>query len=324
MNTQKTHKKHTKMSSLNTAKLVSLLDRVLAQSSILRKGGEQATYFCKCGHYKRKLEVSLEENMFHCWVCNESGGLHKLLNIYGANVKDHGELDLLMGTVRQEWRNKPKSDVVLALPDEFHPLMTPLDSPEYKNAVHYLIKKRKFLKEDIIRYNIGYCESGEYDGHIIIPSYDSDGKLNFFIGRRYFESEGAIPYKKPEFPMNIVGFESFVNYKQPLNLCEGVFDSIAIRNNAVPLFGKYLQPKLLSEILIHNVKRVNMILDDDALDDAVENYRRLKRVNAKLDIHVIKLDGKDPSVLGYSRMHQLIKDSTPFEFEDLIAYKLKI
>jgi ribosomal protein L37AE/L43A len=311
---------------LAQSNLLSILDEVLKQTALIRRGGKQAVYFCpECKHYKRKLEVNLETGQWHCWTCDIKGAhLGSLLYKVKASPKYRDQIEKLTGVIRQKVRNYVQKEVYLALPDEFHPLMTPLDSPEYKNAVHYLIKKRKFLKEDIIRYNIGYCESGEYDGHIIIPSYDSDGKLNFFIGRRYFESEGAIPYKKPEFPMNIVGFESFVNYKQPLNLCEGVFDSIAIRNNAVPLFGKYLQPKLLSEILIHNVKRVNMILDDDALDDAVENYRRLKRVNAKLDIHVIKLDGKDPSVLGYSRMHQLIKDSTPFEFEDLIAYKLKI
>ena len=42
----------------------------------------------------------------------------------------------------------------------------------------YLLKKRGLSAHDIIKYNIGYCEDGEYTKKIIIPSYDLNGKLN--------------------------------------------------------------------------------------------------------------------------------------------------
>jgi DNA primase len=129
-----------------------------------------------------------------------------------------------------------------------------VDSPEYKNAMYYL-KKRGLTRDDIVRYNIGYCEKGEYDGHVIVPSYDADGKLNFFMGRRYYNVERVIPHKKPEVPMNLIGFECFVNYSEPLNLVEGVFDAIAVRVNAIPLFGKYMSAKLKEAIVLNNVKQ---------------------------------------------------------------------
>jgi len=306
------------------AKLVSILDKVLNQSAVLRKGGDQATYFCKCGHYKRKLEVSLSDNIFHCWICNESGGLHKLLKIYGANNTEYSELDKLIGTIRQSRRSRPEKTPVLALPDEFHPLMVPKNTPEYKNALHYLTKRRHVSLSDILRYNIGYCEEGEYDGHLIFPSYDLDGKLNFFIGRRYFEVEGTIPYKKPDISNNVVGFEAHINFREPINICEGTLDALAIRTNAIPLFGKYIQEKLLAAIVMHNVTHVNLILDDDAEEDAINNYCRLKRVKSDLEVKILKLDGKDPSVLGYERMYNLIKNANAFGFEDLMKYKIKI
>ena len=42
---------------------------------------------------------------------------------------------------------------------------------------------------DILKYNIGYCDDGLYSNRIIIPSYDSDGQLNFFVGRAFFNSK---------------------------------------------------------------------------------------------------------------------------------------
>lgn len=303
------------------AKLLTILNEVLNQSAFLRKGGMQATYFCpSCNHHKRKLEVNLETGQWHCWTCDIKGSyLGSLLSKVKAPKKYRDQIHQLTGDIRLMRRKKKSDSSELVLPDEFISMATPSDSIEYKNAKCYL-KKRKILDEDICRYNIGYCEEGEYANHIIIPSYDADGKLNFFIGRRYYDVENSISYKKPNIPMNIVGFECFVNYNHPLNLCEGVFDAMAIRNNAIPLFGKYLQPKLKAAIIINKVKQVNMILDNDAIKDAIKNYQYLTRLG--VEVNVIKLDGKDPSVLGYERIHKLIRESTPFEFENYIAHTI--
>jgi DNA primase len=309
------------------AKLVSLLNEVLNQKGRLRKGGSQITFHCPfCADKNiitQKFEVAISGSHtgnYHCWRCNTRGlSFGSLLKKLNAALHYRDEFHKLTGDIRLLRRVKESEHTELALPDEFHPLAVKLDSPEYKNALFYL-KKRKLTLEDIVRYNIGYCESGPYENHIIIPSYDADGKLNFFMGRRYYNVGKAIPHKKPEVPMNIIGFESFVNYSEPLNLCEGAFDAIAIRNNAIPLFGKYLQPKLKEAIIVNGVKQVNMILDNDAMDDAIENWQYLQRLG--IEVRVIKLDGKDPDVIGYTRMHTLIREAKPFEFEDLIAHKI--
>jgi hypothetical protein len=302
------------------AKIRQLLDEVLGQTAKSRKGGEQALYFCfACNHYKRKLEINLSTGQYHCWTCHLRGAhLGSLLTKAKAPQSARNKMMDLTGDMRLVKRKKKDDKFELSLPEEFIPLSQPSKSLEYKQALFYL-KKRGLCREDILRYNIGYCETGDFGLHIIIPSYDSEGTLNFFIGRRYYDIEGTIPYKKCEAEMNVIGFENFVNYSEPLNLCEGVFDAVAIRNNAVPLFGKYMSKKLQEAIIINKVPRVNMILDNDAMRDAIQNCVDLQRYN--IPVHLVKLNGKDPSALGFKKTTELIKEAEPLSFEDIIRQK---
>lgn len=304
------------------AQIVGLLNELLNQTARLRKGGTQAVYYCpSCHHYKRKLEINLETGQWHCWTCNIKGSfLGSFLTKVKAPRAYRERLFQLTGDLRLAFRDRRKPSYnEIILPAEFHPFSQPKNTPEYKNALMYL-KRRGILREDILRYNIGYCETGPYAYHIIVPSYDAKGDLNFFIGRRYYDTEGAIPFKKPEIPMDIVGFESFINYNEPINLCEGVFDAMAIRNNAVPLFGKYLSKKLREKMIINGVKRVNMVLDNDAMEDAVKNCKMIMHLG--IDVYLVRLSGKDPSVLGFEKTHESIRNAKQFDFDELQKYEL--
>ncbi len=305
------------------SQIVGLLNDLLNQTARLRKGGNQAVYFCpECKHYKRKLEINLVTGQWHCWTCDIKGSyLGSFLSKVKASSSHREQMVKLTGDLRLAHRHISKKSLdEVSLPEEFHPFSKPKNSIEYKNALIYL-KRRGILREDILRYNIGYCESGEYEYHIIIPSYDAEGKLNFFMGRRYYDTEGTIPHKKPNVSMNIVGFESFINYKEPLNLCEGMFDAMAIRNNAIPLFGKYPSKKLREKMILYGVTKVNMILDDDAKKDAVRNYRILKREIQGIEVNIVWLSGKDPSNLGFIKTHEMIRGADPFTDTELLAFE---
>lgn len=291
----------------------------MGEQAKLRKGGTQAVYFCPfCKHYKRKLEINLEYGMWHCWTCNSKGVyLGSLFTKLKVSRHYRERLFELTKDVRLRRKSRRQQEF-LSLPFEFIPLIKPSTSPEYKNAMWYLFK-RKVSYEDIVRYNIGYCEEGEYKNHIIIPSYDYDGILNFFIGRTYYD--GEYTYRKPQCSMNIVGFECLINYNEPINLVEGVFDAIAVRNNAVPLFGKFMSPKLKESLIMHESKRVNMILDNDALGDALKNSIELMKLG--IDVHLVKLEEKDASVIGFEKINELIDKSESLGFKELVKYKLE-
>ena len=106
-----------------------------------------------------------------------------------------------------------------------------------------------------------------------MPSYTSDGKLNYFIARTIYDNE-SIKYKNPPISKNIIAFESCINWKMPVVLCEGVFDAIAIKRNAVPILGKNLSQTLTNKILMEKPS-IKIVLDKDALADAIKAYTYL-------------------------------------------------
>ena len=314
------------------SELISILDNVLGQRGRVRKGGSQLLYHCPMCADKnlvtQKLEVSISGPMmgcFHCWRCDFKGrSLGSLLYKLKSPQSYRDTIFKLTGDIQIARHYITEELTYVSLPLEFHPMHQPKKTPEYKNAMAYL-KRRGITREDILRYNIGYCESGEYEAHVIIPSYDSNGVLNFFIGRRYYTDDTGIPHKKPDVPMNtIIGFESFINWNEPLNLVEGVFDAFAVRNNAIPLFGKYPSQALRERMNQYHVKRVNVVLDLDAESDSIKMYQRLRREVPMLEIFLVKLDGKDPSKLGFEKTHRLIQDAREFDDSDLLKYKLQL
>ncbi len=312
------------------SELVAIFNELLGQKARLRKNGSQATYHCPfCTDRNlvtQKLELAIagpRMGSYHCWRCDTKGqSFGSLLKKLDAPPSARQAVFKLTGDIRLARHQNVALDAsVVRLPLEFKPLAVPKTTPEYKNALAY-VKRRGLTREDILRYNVGYCEDGPYEHHIIIPSYDAKGVLNFFIGRRYYDSTTAIPHKKPEVPMDLVGFESFVNYKEPINLCEGVFDAFAIRNNAVPLFGKYPSRKLRESMLTNGTRRVNMVLDNDALEDAIKNCKMLMRLG--IEVYLVNLPGKDPAVLGFEKTHECIRNAHPFTEDDLLKHALGI
>ena len=306
---------------LKESQLFSLLDKVLNQCAYVRKS-EEAVYFCPfCSHYKKKLEINVRTQEWHCWICNASGKSIRSL-FYKLKLKESyfDELYKIVGKrwIRPENEERP---IDLSLPNEFIPLWKPSKSFDYGHAMSYL-QDRRITMDDILRYNIGFCEQGEYRQRVLIPSYDKDGNVNFFAARAFHEGN-TYKYMLSPWPKDIIGFELFINWQEPITLVEGTFDAIAVRNNAIPLFGTTMTFALKLAIVTNKVKRVNIVLDNDALKQAVDIFDRIEDLQTGIiDIHLISLGEKDPSVLGFDVVNELIEKSKAFEFSDIIKAKL--
>ena len=206
----------------------------------------------------------------------------------------------------------------LSLPLEFIPLYKAnKKNPEYSNALKYVLN-RGFRPEDILRHNIGYCENGKYRGMIIIPSYDVDGNLNFFTGRCYY-MDAKYKHNNPRVSKDIIGFDLFINWSEPITIVEGAFDAIAARLNTIPLFGKLMLGSLKAKILQNSVSRINIALDKDALSHALKIAEYFMKLDK--EVHLIELDDKDPSEMGHSSFNELIKKSEPLDFAKVMEYK---
>jgi len=299
--------------------LLSILETVLGRSK--KTSGNNVSFKCPCcNHYKHKLEIDLATQYWHCWVCNAKGRkLYSLFKKANASQAQHDDLSKEVGSYKPVRVSGATQGVML--PPEFQPILNGnKNNPEFRNALHYL-KSRGITREDIVRYNIGYCETGEYGKMVILPSYDNTGKLNFFTGRTYYK-DASFKHKNPKVSKDIIGFELLVNWDEPITIVEGAFDAIAVKRNAIPLFGKIVLDKLKSAIINNNVKTVYIGLDTDAREQALEICQYF--INNGITVYLIELGTSDPSDIGYIEFTKLHNITLPLTGSNLMMRKMGI
>ena len=255
---------------MNQNKIVNLLNRVLnSNGTKLKKLNEYMYWSPFVSHHKPKLQINIQSGKWHCWVSNVGGRtLFQLFKKINANNQHFDELRELVGDLPHYKKDTDtKLKKVVQLPNEYKPFWNGGDSIVKRHALSYLYK-RGIDDSDILKYNIGYCDDGLYSNRIIIPSYDVDGKLNFFVGRDFYNSK--MKYRNSPTTKNIIGFDLFINWDEPIILCEGVFDAMAFKRNAIPLFGKTIMSKLQKKIIEKKVKIIYLALDNDALEAAIK------------------------------------------------------
>ena len=300
--------------------IVYLLDRVIgSKGQKLKKQNEYMYWSPFVSHHKPKLQINIITGKWHCWVSNMGGhNLFQLFKKLNATNVQFTELRGIVDEVSYGYESKEvRKEGKVELPKEFLSLVYKHPSPVYKNAMVYL-QRRGITYEDILKYNIGYCDQGLYTNRVIIPSYDEDGKLNFFVGRDIFESK--MKYRNSPTSKDVVGFELFINWDEPIVLCEGPFDAIAIKRNVIPLFGKTILSNLRRKIIEKKVKQVYISLDRDAFQDSLKMVEEFMKNN--IDVYFVNLPEKDPSDLGFEKVIPLLKETEKMKFSDLMRYKL--
>ena len=299
---------------MKNRQLINLLESVLGTA---KNSGNESTFSCPyCNHHKKKLVINTLTEKWHCWVCGVKGiGVERILKKLGAFDKIPKLKSI--SKIKTFSKIKEKHEHV-SLPIEFVPLVNGVSSsPEFRNAARY-IKSRGLTKTDVLRYNIGYCEKGPYSGMVIIPSYDSEGILNYFVGRSYYDTE--FKHKNPKVSKDVIGLELLVNWNKSINICEGVFDAITIGENSIPIFGKFLPKKLKIKIKEKSVSRVNMILDNDARKEALELCEYL--MSEDIDVRMIEIpEGSDPNEMGKENIRKLIDNTPSLDFRKIVEMK---
>ena len=301
--------------------VINILDDVLGPGTSM-KGDEQAHYCPFCHHHKKKLQINLQTQQWHCWVCDAKGKrIQRLLKRLQVDSHKLKKIYEIYGDDYVVYSNDTEEEKVeLRLPNEFRSL---LEEPKGLNPTFRKVKeyarKRGITKGDIIRYNIGYCDSGHYANRIIIPSYDSNNRLNYFIARSVFDEE-KFKYKNPPVSKNIIMFENQINWNEPITLVEGVFDAMAVKRNAIPLLGKFIPKTLNDTIYKKEVKSINILLDEDAQDQAL--YYTMQFQNQGITTRNIKPSDKDAGEMGFSQVNTILKESKETQFGDIISQKL--
>ena len=279
----------------------SLLSSALGE---YRRSGDELLFFCPfCQHHKRKLSVNLKTNNYKCWVCDERGkNVRRLLKtrlthsqLYEwdklNNVVDLTQLD---DNIFQE--QIVTLEEVIQLPEEFVSLANknlPLSS---KFAMRYLLD-RGYTKEDIVMWKVGYCSNGEYEGRVIVPSFNDNGDINYFVARSY--ADKFPKYMNPKVSKDIVFNELYLDWNKDIILVEGVFDAMKAKN-AIPLLGSTLNQKSnLFKKIVYYEPDVYIALDPDAEKKASQLIENL----IQYDLNLYKID-----VSGFGDVGEMTKE----------------
>jgi len=237
---------------------------------------------------KGNLEINYFSHVYKCWSCGDTnemkGHLGKLFDNF-ANKKQKKLYKLLRpeeNTVKKI--KKPK----VRLPENFTLFKDSSKSyPVRKQAMNYLVS-RGITDEIIEKYNIGFCDRGSHFGRIVVPSYDSNGELNYYIARSW-DPRSKSKYKNPEAEKNKIIFnESLIDWSKDIFLVEGVFDGFFVKNS-IPLLGKFLSENLFDKLYKESKGFITIALDGDAWEDSKKLYSELNGGDLFGRIKIVKL-----------------------------------
>jgi DNA primase len=251
------------------------------------------------GDGKGNLEVNYNKGFFHCWRCGDTNRMKGSLTVL---IKRYGNDKILHDFYLVKPEFKQKNDLGetedMKLPESFR-LLDGCDPNyfKYNDAMRYLTKRG--IGSDIIKqYRIGFCNTGKYANRIIVPSYDSNNELNFFIGRAiYPKSKPKILNEEAEKSL-VVFNEYHINWDATIYLVEGPFDHL-VTPNSIPLLGKYVHPYLFHLLQTKAKGDIIIVLDGDAWEDTKKLYRQLNTGNLRGRVKVVQLGEKyDPSLIN--------------------------
>jgi DNA primase len=271
--------------------LVELLEEVLGDHGLHYPNRGQISFNCPVcddDRNKHNLEVNYIDNVYKCWACGDSenthGALGKIFDKYG-NKKQKKLYNVLKPetVVKRE-----KSKKALKLPESF--TLFKDSSPVYpvrRQALNYL-KSRGITDEMIEKFGIGFCDKGDHAGRIVIPSYSTNGVLNYYIARSWNPMSRA-KYKNPEAEKDkIIFWENLIDWNKDIYLVEGAFDGLFL-DNPIPMLGKHMSELLFDTIYQKAKGNVIICLDGDAWKNAVKLYHELNGGELYQKIKILKL-----------------------------------
>lgn len=275
--------------------LVDLLTDVLGNPKNHYESKAQISFDCPVcanekgldkGDGKGNLEINYSKHVYKCWVCGESDGtqgpLGRLFDRHGT--KEQKKVYNLIKPEELKVQEAKKNQ--LKLPEGYtqfkdsNPRFIP-----HAEAYRYLTS-RGITDEIIEKYQIGYTVSGDFAYRIIVPSFDKNGKLNYFVARSWVPNR--MKYKNPTAAKDEIIFnESRIDWFKDIYLVEGAFDGFFL-DNSIVMLGKKISSLLFETLYENALGKIVICLDEDAWGDALKLYHELNGGRLYNKIKIIK------------------------------------
>ena len=244
---------------------IKFLSRVWPRHQVT-SGGHEFKIMCpKCGDKSRpdkiKLCIRLENDLYHCWVCDLKGKSVARL-IHKVRPQLAGSYQSQFGTVKYD--ASQEEFIKCELPANFKLVMQSLHDPNAKRIRRYG-HARGLSDSELWRYRVGYAPS--LRARMILPSFDEDGRLNYWTARRV-DDDPSYRYINAKVPKTqfIVGELDLDWSAEEIVLVEGPFDLIKCSLlNATCLLGSTLrEDSAIFRKLVTYPERIILALDADA------------------------------------------------------------
>lgn len=232
--------------------------------------------------YNLEVNISLNNSKYvkvcKCWKCGISGPLFFVFKRYATKsqiaefLKYEKEPIILSQIKKYKIFSLPKEFISFQKMDKNNPL--------HVEAYQYL-KNRKVSNFLIKKDNLGFCLEGYYKDRIIIPSYDLNNKLNFYVTRTF--KNDPYKYKLPQADKKEIIFnEKNINWNSTVYIVEAYFEYTTIPINTIILLGKSLQDNILAKLIKYK-PNVVIMLNPDAIEKR-HNFDYSKKPNSSLEI----------------------------------------
>ena len=228
---------------------------------------------------KQKLYINVDKVNYTlkakgCWFCFRCGYAGWGLSASSAPPVVESYADKLSELFRMN--NRP--DMELTLPEFF---TTNFNATRLGLEVKKYLYLREVPEALIVDRGIGYCYDGSLQGMVIIPFYDSRGKLTYYQGRSIRGKRFYNSFKGTKRQIyNLKEQDSVV-------ICEGVFDALKLGEYGIATLGKTPSQDQIFKLIAAPFKNCLIAYDADAT--AVESAALAEKLMGIKEVSVLKL-----------------------------------
>tara|TARA_B100001094_G_scaffold315861_1_gene356376 strand:+ start:706 stop:1671 length:966 start_codon:yes stop_codon:yes gene_type:complete len=306
---------------LSKTQKLSFLKKAFKKAN-LTSDNENVEVLCpnkKCKSHttgKLKLIIQLNTQQYHCWVCGESGaGVKRLISKYCRSLLS--EVSSVFKDFSRSKEVEEEKEYHLELPKNFVLLAESNKriDPDIKAAIKYS-KSREISEKDFWFFKIGTTLTGQLRRRIIIPSFDKDGELNYYVARTV-GNVSKMKYINSKVPKkNIIFNEINIDWSEELTLVEGPFDLIKANENATCLLGCTLkEDQVLFNKIVRNGTPICLALDPDVLDKSYNIARLLTSYG--INVRILDCSNyEDVGAMSKNDFYERFQDAKPFGNDD--------
>lgn len=270
---------------------VEILTRALGACTLDRKGLNAAFRCPECGGAKKqKFIVRIDTGQYHCWVCDARGAsVAKVLRKLSPEVAARWEG--VAGSHQRRFLDEVTEAPKVELPMGFRLLAESLDSydPDVRDCLRYIQDRGLGLRE-MWYFRLGYVKRGRLARRVIMPSFDADGKLNYWTARS-IDKDVVGKYINPPIPRGEFIFNELnIDWRQEVTLVEGPFDLTKCDSNATAILGSNMSRRsALFQAIARNRTPVVLALDSDMPEKQHKWAKALSEFD--VPVRILDLDG---------------------------------